>query len=578
MNAMPRLSSYVFIALLALAEPLFAQDAPVFAQAPRAQRSQRVDPLTSSIRGRVTTSDTGAPIRGAEVRLSIDGRFSRLVTTNGEGRYETRSLPAGTYKLTVSKTGFITLEYGQRRPFESSSAITIREGETATGNVALMRGGAIVGRILDVYGEPSVGTRVQVLRVRQEGSVRRLIAIGNGDQTDDTGAFRLYGLPPGDYFVAAATGLIDAVRRDPPIYYPGTTNLAEAQPISLAAGAEASANYQLVDPVVTGTVTGVVLNSSGAPAPGAMVNLNSETVMVSPGAPSSLVLHDDAGADGSFSIQNVPPGPYTLTASLPMIAFDAGVLAAAKEAAGPGVPNAAVREQMLNRLPETAAVPLVVTSEGVSGITLSTRRGGRLVGRFVADTGVARPLPTGLIARLRSSGPGGMQMTMNGGNDKEDFQLAGISGSTRLDVEGVPDGWAVKSVLVDGEDVTDEPFDLTNRTATLRVVMTDRLTSLSGTVQSTHEIRDHIVVVFTDNESKLSFPSRFVRTTRANADGRFQIRGLPPGERYLAVALDYLEDGEEQNRQLLERFRSRATPVTLGDGEQRSIQVDLLPR
>jgi hypothetical protein len=108
--------------------------------------------------------------------------------------------------------------------------------------------------------------------------------------------------------------------------------------------------------------------------------------------------------------------------------------------------------------------------------------------------------------------------------------------------------------------------------------MTDRLTSLSGTVQSTHEIRDHIVVVFADNESRWIFPSRFVRTTRANADGRFQIRGLPPGERYLAVALDYLEDGEEQNRQLLERFRSRATPVTLGDGEQRAIQVDLLAR
>ena len=73
---MPRLSSFVLIAVLALADPLCAQDAPVFAPAPRPQRSQRVDPLTSSIRGRVTTADTGAPIRGAEVRLSMDGRFS----------------------------------------------------------------------------------------------------------------------------------------------------------------------------------------------------------------------------------------------------------------------------------------------------------------------------------------------------------------------------------------------------------------------------------------------------------------------------------------------------------------------
>jgi hypothetical protein len=86
----------------------------------------------------------------------MDGRFSRLVTSDGEGRYELRNLPAGTYKLIVSKTGFITLEFGQRRPFESAATITIAEGQTATGNVALMRGGAIFGRVLDQFGD-SIG-------------------------------------------------------------------------------------------------------------------------------------------------------------------------------------------------------------------------------------------------------------------------------------------------------------------------------------------------------------------------------------------------------------------------------------
>jgi hypothetical protein len=44
------------------------------------------------------------------------------------------------------------------------------------------------------------------------------------------------------------------------------------------------------------------------------------------------------------------------------------------------------------------------------------------------------------------------------------------------------------------------------------------------------------------------------------------------------AALDYLEAGEEQDRRLLERLRNRATSVSLGDGEQRSIQVDLVSR
>jgi Carboxypeptidase regulatory-like domain len=565
MNAMLSLLLFATVACLGLPETVFAQ--------PSRSRTQRVDPLTATIRGRVTTADTGAPIRGAEVRLSMDGRFSRLVTTDGEGRYELRSLPEGTYKLIVSRTGFITLEFGQRRPFEAAATIALAEGQSATGNVALIRGGAIFGRVLDPFGDPSVGTRVQVLRVRVEDGRRRLLTVGAGDQTDDTGAFRVYGLPPGDYYVSASTGLVDAVKRDPPVFYPGTSNFAEAQPITLGVGAEASADFQIADALRTTSVSGVVLNSSGAPV-AAMVNLRSEAVGLGPSAQSSLMLHDDARPDGTFSIQNVPPGPYTLTAMVMNLPFGPDGTPTSGSFV---VPNEAMREQMMNRMPETAAMPIVVGGEDVSGITLVTRRGGRVNGQFVADTGVGRPLPKGLRVTLRSPGAGNMTMTMGGGNDT-DFQLAGVSGPTHLDVEGVPEGWAVKAILLDGDDVTDSLFDLTNTTAAIRVVMTDRLTSVIGTVQSNSEIRDHSVLVFPDDATKWTYPSRYVRTIRAARDGRFEMRGLPPGERYLAAAIDYLEDGEEQDPQLLERLRSRATAFNLGEGEQRSIQLDVIGR
>src|SRR5262245_34018278 len=344
-----------------------------------AQRAQRIDPLTAGITGRVT-SDTGSPLRGAEVRLSIDGRSNRIATTNAEGRYELRDLPAGEYRLTVSRTGFISLQYGQRRPFEAARTIPLAEGAAVEANVALIRGGVIYGHVFDQYGEPLIGTRVQVLRSRTVGGKRRLQSVGAADQTDDTGAFRIYGLPEGDYFVSAAAGLGDQVKRDPPTYYPGTANFADAQSIRLAGGIEAIAEFQLAA-VRNARVSGIVVSSSGA-AVRAMVNLVSETVNTGPSmegsGPPSFSMHGDADANGKFTIENVPPGPYTMTATL---FRETAIESPAPPSAGP--PSIT---EMINRMPETVAMSIVVTGDDISDVILALRRPSKLTGSFVADT------------------------------------------------------------------------------------------------------------------------------------------------------------------------------------------------
>src|SRR5262245_12923818 len=63
---------------------------------------------TSTIKG-VVTDITGAVIAGAEVKVSGTALATeRNATTDAEGFYRLPALPAGTYKLTVSKTGFAT--------------------------------------------------------------------------------------------------------------------------------------------------------------------------------------------------------------------------------------------------------------------------------------------------------------------------------------------------------------------------------------------------------------------------------------------------------------------------------------
>jgi hypothetical protein len=551
---------------------VLASPAAVAAQQARAPRA---DPMTASIKGMITASDTGAPVRGAEIRLSSRSGLNRLVTTDGDGLYAVTDLPAGEYRLTASRSGFTSLVYGQRRPLEAPVPIDLSVGATFTANVALIRGGAIQGRVVDEFGEPIAGVGVHALRSRLLQGQRRLQRTGAGDQTDDTGSFRLYGLPPGDYYVTASPGgQADAVRRPPSIFYPGTPSFADAQPITIGAGTEVSADFQIT-PVRTASVSGIVLNSSGAPAR-AMVQLTSEVVGLGPSLDGgqtqpALSLIADSRPDGTFTIENVPPGPYTLNAMLAFSPYAEGFVAAARN-------GEMTREQRLKaienpafQMRETASLPVTVSGEHLSGITVTTGRGGTLKGVFVADSGVVQALPTTLRANVRQVRAGGVSMMGAGRNS---FQAAGMNGPFYIDVQGVPDGWTVRQITVEGVDVTDEPIDLKGQTADARIVLTNRVTTLTGIVQARRDPARHIVVTFPDDESRWAYPSRYVRAARADDRGRFRIAGLPPNERYYVVAVDALEDGEEHDPQLLERLRAHATTLSLGDGEQRAVYLE----
>src|SRR5687767_11983490 len=158
-------------------------------------------PATSVIAGRVTSAETGAPIRRAEVVALNPARMDpRTAITDDEGRFVLAGLEAGTWQVTASKTGFSSQQLGQRRPFESAGLLRVADGQRASADFALVRASAIAGRIYDEYGEPLAAARVHVLRSRLVQQRRYLQRVGEGDLTDDTGAFRIHGLPAGEYY------------------------------------------------------------------------------------------------------------------------------------------------------------------------------------------------------------------------------------------------------------------------------------------------------------------------------------------------------------------------------------------
>ena len=64
---------------------------------------------------------------------------------------------------------------------------------------------------------------------------------------------------------------------------------------------------------------------------------------------------------------------------------------------------------------------------------------------------------------------------------------------------------------------------------------------------------------------------------RADAQGHYTLRGMPPGS-YLMAALDYLEEGEWQDPEFLERLRESASRASLREGETKTVNLQLQSR
>src|SRR5687767_10174688 len=82
------------------------------------------------IQGRVIAADTGNPLRGAVVQITApEVQVRRAATTDAEGRYDVDSLPAARYTLSVSKGGYVTLQFGQQRPFEQGRTLEVSDAQ-----------------------------------------------------------------------------------------------------------------------------------------------------------------------------------------------------------------------------------------------------------------------------------------------------------------------------------------------------------------------------------------------------------------------------------------------------------------
>jgi hypothetical protein len=85
-------------------------------------------------------------------------------------------------------------------------------------------------------------------------------------------------------------------------------------------------------------------------------------------------------------------------------------------------------------------------------------------------------------------------------------------------------------------------------------------------------------VVFVDDERRWSRPARRVGTSELDDGGRFEVRGLPPGDRYLAVAVEGASRSAVARPEMLEALRALATPIVIDDGGTYELTLRAVPR
>jgi hypothetical protein len=89
---------------------------------PRDRRPGETPRGTAVIRGMVVAAETGTPLRRAQVRVMPQGPGNAaLAQTDAEGRFEVKDLAGGRYLISATRSGYATVQLGQRAASRSSS-------------------------------------------------------------------------------------------------------------------------------------------------------------------------------------------------------------------------------------------------------------------------------------------------------------------------------------------------------------------------------------------------------------------------------------------------------------------------
>jgi hypothetical protein len=534
------------------------------------------------VEGAVVNAITGQPVRKARLLLTpVKSGAPVTGASDAQGKYVLANVAPGAYRLQVSHEGYLEQNYGARKPGEDQKgdSLDLSPGSVKTKvDLQMTPLGSIMGHIRDENGDPVRQVDVSALAYGH-APAGKVLQMRSNSQTDATGEYRIFDLPPGKYYLRAKPlasqmpTMVQAGEAYAMTYYPNATQPTGAGAIDLAAGQEQRGLDFILRPISTAVIRGRVIKPAGGENCAAALEgladgagladtyvgdafvgfMSSEVFLTTtPGGLADGGNVEDVisgrrkvDKDGKFEFRNIPVGSHSLTA------------------------NCSVGKQGYS-----IKMPIQLEAAGLENVELRPVGPSDITGQVQVEGE-----SNSNIAQTRISLAGG-GMVVGGNNapdgtvgEKGSFSYHDLPPETyRIHVEP-PQDLYVKSVTWGGRDVLEPGVDLSGggMSVALQVVLSANGGTIEGSVENGEGARVTLIP---------SDPQRARTMTRlavAEQGGHFSFPGLPPGRYKLFAWEDADVNAAMYDPEFRKPFEGKGETVDVAEKQKATVQLKAIP-
>ena len=540
-----------------------SQDAPPPAISPPPTTQPPEAEAPGEIQGTVLSGSTGQPLRRAQVLLKpADSKGSaRYQTTDESGSFTFGKVATGRYTITVQREGYLPLSAGRVGDYQMPPIFSVNSGQTISSFVYRMTPAAVLsGKVKFDDAEPAVNVAIQLYRSYYDRG-RHGYATAASTHTDDRGEYRVHGLEPGTYYVAALyqapprpSGAAEQTRKDalgnplPELnyavtFFPQVQKMSDAVPLKIEPGDEVGGIDIFLTLVHTVHVRGRVISAAKGgviASPSVTLRMNDSDNTASVNAPMTVTVDKDQ----NFDIDGVTAGPYLL-------------MAAADE----------------DGVSLTGRVPINIAEADVANADVVVSPFGLWSGKIHLDdddSAVPKDLTISLQPRRSTATATLAKVSENG-----EFFIPFVPDETYdLYVLNAPEDSYLKSVRIGNSERLGQGLEVLAGASPPPLDV--RLSSQGGQVIGRAVTADPKIVASGAAVVLIPDPPagrvQAYQATQANEYGNFTLKGIPPGK-YVVVAWLDSAPCDVYNPDDLAACQAQGSNLTIDESEQKSLQL-----